>query len=47
MNIGLLLLIIFGGSVGILSTIYILISLFGTIIYKIFRKIKYHASLYD
>ena len=35
MNIGLLLLIIIGGSVGALSTLYIVVSLIGTIAYKI------------
>ena len=39
MNIGLLLLIIIGGSVGALSTLYIVVSLIGTIAYKIFRSI--------
>ena len=47
MNIGLLLLIIIGGSVGALSTLYIVVSLIGTIAYKIFRTTKYHASLYS
>ena len=36
MNIGLLLLIIIGGSVGALSTLYIVVSLIGTIAYKSF-----------
>lgn len=47
MNIGLLFLIIVGGAAGGLSTLYIAVSLFGTLGYKIFRKIKYGASLYD
>lgn len=47
MNIGLLILIIFGGSVGALSTAYIIVSLFATLIYKIMRKVKYHTSLFD
>ena len=47
MNIGLLLLIIIGGSVGALSTLYIVVSLIGTIAYKIFRTTKYHVSLYS
>ena len=47
MNIGLLLLIIVGGAAGFLSTFYIVVSLFGTLGYKIFRKIKYKISLYD
>lgn len=47
MNIGYLILIIFGGSIGLLSTLYIVVSLFATIGYKIYRKIKYGISLYD
>jgi len=47
MNIGILLLIIVGGAAGGLSTIYIAISLFGTLGYKLFRKMKYGTSLYD
>lgn len=47
MNIGMLLLIIFGGSVGFLSTVYIVVSLFATLGYKIFRKVKYNISLFN
>lgn len=47
MNIGVLLLIAVGGSAGGLSTLYLLISLFGTLGYKIFRKVKYGTSLYN
>lgn len=47
MNIGYLILIIFGGALGLLSTLYIVVSLFATIGYKIYRKIKYGVSLYD
>lgn len=41
------LLIIFGGGIGLFSTLYIVVSLFGVIGFKIFRKIKYGMSLYD
>ncbi len=47
MNIGLLILIIIGGAAGGLSTIYIAVSLFGTLGYKIYRKIRYGLSLYS
>ncbi len=47
MNIGLLILIIIGGAAGGLSTIYIAVSLFGTLVYKIYRKIRYGMSLYS
>lgn len=47
MNIFLWILIFIGGTVGALSTLYIIISLFTVIFYKIYRKIKYQASIYD
>lgn len=45
MNIGLILLMITGGSVGIFSTLFILISLPVTIIQKIYRKTRYGIPL--
>ncbi len=42
-----LFILIVGGSAGILSTLYIVVSLFGTLGYKIYRKIRYGVSLYD
>lgn len=47
MNIGVLLLVIVGGSAGALSTVYIVLSLFGTLGFKIFRKVKYGTSLFN
>lgn len=47
MNIGVLLLIIVGGAAGAASTLYIVFSLFGTLGFKIFRKIKYGTSLFN
>lgn len=47
MNIGLILIVILGGALGAFSTLYIVVSLFGTIGFKIFRKMKYGMSLYD
>jgi len=47
MNIGLWLIIIFGGLVGILATGYMVVSLLAVIFYKIYRKVRYHSSLYD
>lgn len=47
MNIGLILLMLIGGSVGVFSTLYILISLLVIIFLKIYRKIRFGASLYD
>lgn len=45
-NILLIVIGIVGAIVGIGSTLAIVISLFGTIGYKIHRKIKYGISLY-
>lgn len=47
MNIGLWIIIIIGGAAGAFSSLYIVFSLIGTICYKIYRKTKYHISLYD
>jgi hypothetical protein len=47
MNIFLWILVFIGGAAGALSTLYIIISLFATIIFKIYRKVKYNISIYD
>lgn len=47
MKILMWLLVIFGGGVGLFSTLYIVVSLFAVIGYKIYRKMKYGMSLYD
>ncbi|MDE7177320.1 MAG: hypothetical protein K2O59_05835 [Lachnospiraceae bacterium] len=47
MNIGILILIIVGGASGGLSTLYIAVSFFGTLGYKIYRKISFGISLYN
>lgn len=47
MNIGVLILIIVGGAAGGLSTLYLLVSLVGTLGYKIIRKMKYGTSLFN
>ena len=47
MNIVLLSIIIIGGSVGLLSSLYCIFSLVAVIGFKIYRMIKYGASLYD
>ena len=46
MNIGLILLMIIGGSVGVFSTLYIMISLPLTTIQKIYRKTHFGTSLF-
>lgn len=47
MNIGFILLVILGCLVGGLPILYLVISMIAMIIYKVYRKIKYGASLYD
>lgn len=47
MNIGLILIVILGGALGALSTLYIVLSLFWTLGFKIVRKVRYGMSLYD
>lgn len=47
MNIVSLLILIIGGAAGIFSTFYIVISLFATLGYKMYRKIKYGISMFN
>ncbi len=47
MSIGLWILIIIGGAVGFLSTMYIMVSLFAVFFYKLFRRIKHGISIFD
>ena len=45
MNIGILILMIIGGGVGVLSSLYIALSFLAVIIWKIFRKIRHGYKL--
>lgn len=45
MNIGILILMIVGGGVGILSSLYIALSFPDMIIWKIYRKIRHGYKL--
>ncbi len=47
MNIIIYALVFLGGATGAASSLYIVFSLFGTLGYKIFRKIKFGTSLFD
>ena len=47
MNIALYLIMIVGGAAGLLSTLYIVFSLFWTLGVKIYRKITKGISLYN
>lgn len=46
MNILLTVIMIVGGAAGLLSTLYIVVSLFGTLGFKIYRKVVKGISLY-
>lgn len=45
MNIGTLIIAVIGGAAGLLSTLYLVISLPAVIVWKIFRRIKFGYSL--
>lgn len=47
MNFGMLIIMIIGGAVGILSSLYIIISLPVAIGQKVYRKVRHGKSLYD
>ncbi len=45
MNIGILILMIIGGGVGVLSSLYIALSFPAVIVWKIYRKTRYGYKL--
>lgn len=47
MNIGLYLVVFGWRGSGLLSSLYIVVSLVWTIAYKIYRKIKFGVSIYN
>lgn len=47
MNAGMLIIAIIGGAAGLLSTIYLVISLPAVIIWKIYRHFRFGYSLID
>lgn len=47
MDILLLVLAIIGGAAGILSSLYLFISMPIIIVWKFYRKKKYHISMFD
>ncbi len=47
MSVGLWVLVVIGGAVGFLSTMYILVSLFAVIFYKLFRRMKHGISMFE
>ncbi len=46
-NFVIVLLMIVGGAAGLLSTLYICVSLIGTLAFKIYRKVAHGISLYN
>ncbi|MBQ7955556.1 MAG: hypothetical protein IJ282_07370 [Lachnospiraceae bacterium] len=46
MNIVMWIIIIVGGAVGVISSLYMLLSIPAIIVWKIYRKIRYKCSLY-
>ncbi len=47
MNIGLLIIMIVGGALGALSTLYCILGLPVVFIYKLYRKVRFGISLFD
>ena len=47
MNIFMFIVFLFEAVIGVASSVYILVSLFVVLGYKIVRKCKYGLSLYD
>ncbi len=45
-NIVIVILMIVGGAAGLTSTLYICVSLIGTLAFKIYRKLVHGISLY-
>lgn len=46
MNILMWIIIIVGGGVGIISTLYMVLSIPAVLVWKVYRKIRYKKSLY-
>lgn len=47
MNIGLWIIVIVGGAVGILSTLYCVISLIAVLAFKVYRKVVHKIPMYN
>ena len=47
MNILMIIGIILGGGVSVASTVGITVGIFGTIIYKFYRKLRFGISMFD
>lgn len=47
MSAGMWIIVILGGAAGLLSTMYIIVSIFAVLFYKFYRKCRYHISLFN
>lgn len=47
MNILMIIGIILGGGVSVASTVGIIVGIFGTIVYKFYRKLCFGISMFD
>lgn len=47
MNIVTWIMIIVGGLAGVLSCLYLMVGMPVLIVWKIYRKIRYHIAIYD
>ncbi len=47
MDILIWILMIIGGAVGILSTVYLVLAMPIIFLWKVYRKVKYHIALCD
>ena len=47
MNILMIIGIILGGGVSVASTVGITVCIFGTIVYKFYRKLRFGISMFD
>lgn len=47
MNILMIIGIILGGGVSVASTVGITVGIFGTIVYKFYRKLRFGISMFD
>ncbi len=46
-NIGMIILMIIGGSAGVISTVYLALSFPAVIVWKLYRKMRYGYKLTD
>lgn len=47
MNIGMLIICVVGGLTGLLSSVYLLVSMPVLIVWKVYRRIRFSYSLYQ